>query len=131
MKHLLLILAILLSWSLRDSDPAIIFQQDIVSSSTLEEEHQDQPESNYSAPAILPVQTARFSGETSNFVPSARTSHSGHRSQVSQKFPFRVIKTGKIIDRSNLSFFLTELKQFPSGIHSISRYIHSICQLLN
>ena len=85
---------------------------------------------NYYPQAVLPAQSARFSGEESSVTPSVRSNSSGRRIQVLQKFPFRIIKAGKIIDRYHFLVFQIEVHQFQSGIHSTSRYIHSICRLL-
>lgn len=85
---------------------------------------------NYSTPAILPIQSAGFSGEDTSVAPSVRSTNSGRRIQLSQKFPFRVIKDGKVIDRHCFYTFQTNLIRFSSGIHSTDRYIHSLCQLL-
>ena len=85
---------------------------------------------DYFTQAILPAQTARFSGDGSSVNPSVRSTNSGRRTQVSPKFPFRIIKAGKTIDRRHFFIFQEELHQFQTGIHSTSRYIHSICHLL-
>lgn len=85
---------------------------------------------DYYTQAILPVQTARFSGDGSSVTPSVRSTNSGRRTQVSPKFPFRITKAGKTIDRRHFFIFQEELHQFQTGIHSTSRYIHSICHLL-
>lgn len=85
---------------------------------------------DYDAPALLPSQTARFSGEDTSIAHSFRTTNSGRRTQVSQKSPFRFVKAGKVIDRRNFYTFRTELHQFQTGVHSTSRYIHTICHLL-
>ena len=80
--------------------------------------------------AILPVRTATISGNGNSFAPSFRLANSGRRAQSSFKSSFRVIKAGKVFDRNLYNTFQTVLLQFQSGIHSNSRYIHSICQLL-
>ncbi len=79
---------------------------------------------------ILPARTVGYSGENINSIPSVRSTNSNRRVQFSGKAPFRVVKDGKVIDRHNFYTFQTDLKQFPCGIHSIDRYIHSLCQLL-
>ena len=80
---------------------------------------------------ILPSQTAGYTGENNSVISSSvRSTNSGRRIQPSGKAPFRVIKDGKVIDRHNFYTFQTDLKQFPSGIHSTNRYIYSLCQLL-
>ena len=80
--------------------------------------------------AILPARTASFSGDGSSFAPSLRSTSSGRRVQPSSKSGFRIIKAGRVFDRNNFYTFQTVILQFQSGIHSNSRYIHSICQLL-
>lgn len=80
--------------------------------------------------AILPVRTATFSGDSSSFAPSFRSTNSGRRAQSSFKSSFRLVKEGKVFDRNNFYSFQTVILQFQSGIHSNSRYIYSICQLL-
>mgnify|MGYP003310171781 CR=1 FL=1 len=80
--------------------------------------------------AILPARTASYSGDGNSFAPTFHPTNSGRRVQPSFKSSFCVIKVGKIFDRSNFYTFQTDLKRFSSGIHSTSRYIHSLCQLL-
>ena len=80
--------------------------------------------------ALLPVRTAVFSGDGSSFAPSVRSTNSSRRVQPSSKAGFRVIKAGKVFDRNIFLSFRADILQFQSGIHSNSRYIHSICQLL-
>ena len=80
--------------------------------------------------ALLPVRTTVFSGDGTSFAPSVRSTHSGRRVQPSSKAGFRVIKTGKVFDRNIYLTFRADILRFQSGIHSNSRYIHSICQLL-
>ena len=80
--------------------------------------------------AILPVRTATFSGDGSNFAPSLRSSNSGKRVQSSFKSSFRIIKEDKVFDRNNFYTFQTAILQFQSGIRSNGRYIYSICRLL-
>ena len=79
---------------------------------------------------ILPSSTAGYVGENNSVTSSVRSTNSGRRVQPSGKAPFRVIKDGKVIDRHTFYTFQTDLKQFPSGIHSTNRYIHTLCQLL-
>ena len=80
--------------------------------------------------AILPVRTASYSGNNNCSTPSFRSTNSGRRVQPSSKSGFRIIKAGKVFDRNNFNTFQTVLLQFQSGIHSIRRYIYSICNLL-
>lgn len=80
--------------------------------------------------AILPVRTAEISGDVSSICPSSRSVNSGRRIQPSSRSSFLVIKAGKVFDRNNFYAFRAVILQFQSGIHSNSRYIHSICLLL-
>lgn len=80
--------------------------------------------------AILPIRTATFSGDGNSFSPSVRSTNSGRRIQPSNKSSFRIIKAGKVFDKNHFYTFQTVLFQFQSGMHSNSRYIYSICQLL-
>lgn len=100
----------------------------IVVESTQSETDDNSPD--YRSVGVLPSRTAGYTGENNSLSSSVRSTNSGRRVQPSGKAPFRVIKDGKVIDRHNSLAFRTELKQFPSGIHSSNRYIHSICQLL-
>ena len=85
---------------------------------------------DFNNPALLPVRTASYSGDGNSFAPSVRSTNSGRRVQPSTKSAFRVIKAGKVFDRNNLYAFRADILQFQTGIHSNSRYIYSICQLL-
>ena len=80
--------------------------------------------------AILPVGTALYSGDGNSSAPTFRSTNSGRRVQPSSKSSFRVIKAGKVFDRNHFKTFRSVLFQFHSGIHSIRRYIHSLCNLL-
>lgn len=80
--------------------------------------------------AILPSGIASYSGESNSFAPSVRSTNSGRRVQTSTRSAFRIVKAGKVLDRNNLNTFRAVILQFQSGIHSNSRYIHSICHLL-
>ena len=130
MKILILILSFILS-VFSDGKVAIAGENEKHFASGVEAARQNKPDNNPScySQAILPVQSARFSGESSGVAPMVRFT-AGRRTQVSQKFPFRIIKAGKIIDKSHFFIFQEELHQFQSGIRSTSRYIHSICHLL-
>ncbi len=132
MKQLLLILSFFLSCLFSDGRISDAEQCAKFSSTIVETTKQNQSDSNpnYNAQAILPVQSARFSGENTNVTPSVRSTSSSRRMQVSQKYPFRIVKAGKVIDRNNFYIFLTELLQFQTGTHSTRRYIHTICCLL-
>lgn len=80
--------------------------------------------------AILPVRTASYTGDSGSFAPSLRSASSSRRVQPSTKSSFRVIKAGKVFDRTNLYTFRAVILQFQCGIRSNSRYIYSICRLL-
>ena len=132
MKNVLLIFSLLLSCLSGGDRTFDALQQDDVTSSVIEatEQNQDGSSADYRTQALIPVQPFRFAGEDTGSDSSVRSSGTGRRTQVTQKSPFIVIKDGKVIDKSNLYFFLTELRKFPSGIHSSRRYIHTIRQLL-
>ena len=116
MKQLLLILSFFLSCLFSDGRISDAEQCAKFSSTIVETTKQNQ--------------SARFSGENTNVTPSVRSTSSSRRTQVSQKYPFRIVKAGKVIDRYNFYIFLTELLQFHTGVHSTRRYIHTICCLL-
>ncbi|MCQ2119606.1 MAG: hypothetical protein MJY84_06765 [Bacteroidales bacterium] len=133
-KQLLLIFSILLSGLFSGGKQSGDVQAAGHSHSSCVEETKamDWPEqsADWSSAAVLPFQSARFSGEDSPVIPSVRLTEHGRRIQVSHKFPFRVIKAGKVIDRHHFVIFHDELLRFQSGIRSNDRYIHSICSLL-
>lgn len=131
MKILILILSFILS-VFSDGKGSIVGEGEKYIVSGVEAARENKPDNapNCYSQAILPVQYARFSGEDSGVAPIVRSTNAGRRTHVSQKFPFRIIKAGKIIDKSHFFIFQEELLQFQSGIHSTSRYIHSICHLL-
>jgi len=85
---------------------------------------------DYRQSAILPIRTARLSTEDSSVTSCVRSTNSGRRVQQGAKFSFRIIKAGKVVDRIDFYLFQTSILQFQSGIFSIRRYIHVICQLL-
>ena len=132
MKQLLLILSFFLSCLFNDGRISSAEQCAKFSSTIVETTRQNQSDSNpnYNAQALLPAQSARFSGENTNVAPSVRSTNTSRRTQVSQKYPFRIVKAGKVIDRNNFYIFLTELTHFQTGPHSTRRYIHTICCLL-
>ena len=132
MKQLLLILPFFLSCLFNDGRISDAGQCAEYTSAIVETSEQNPSDSNpdYNAQALLPVQSARISGENTNVTPSIRSTSSGRRTQVSQKYPFRIVKAGKVIDRNSFYIFLTELLQFQTGSHSTRRYIHTICCLL-
>lgn len=66
--------------------------------------------------AILPVRTATFSANGNTPAPTVRSINAGRRAQPSYK--------------ATLFSFRATILQFPSGTHTNSRYIHSICHLL-
>ena len=96
---------------------------------TTTQDNNDTAPSLYSN-ALLTARAARLFGENGNYTPTLRSNNSVRRIQVSQKHPFRIIKAGKVIDRQHFFAFRTTFYLFPSGIRTISRYIHTICQLL-
>ncbi len=132
MKLLLIIIGLILSCNF--SDRSFIDEKvlDIAQSTVIGSDKQDTDTRDYDSKSfcLLPSRTAGYSGDNNSVTPSVRTTNSGRRVQPSGKAPFRIIKDGKVIDRHNFYTFQTELKQFPSGIHSTDRYIHSLCQLL-
>lgn len=132
MKHILLILSFFLSCIFSGGKVSVDEQYEHFSSSVIKETEHDRSDRdpNYRSFAVLPARTASFSSENTSVAPTVRSTNSGRRTQVSQKSPFRMIKAGKVIDKTNIIIFQTELHKFQTGIHSISRYIHSICCLL-
>lgn len=80
--------------------------------------------------AILQVRTETFSGNGCSFASSLQSTRSGRRVQPSTKSAYRVIKDGKVLDINNFYTLRAFVIQFRSGIHTNSRYIYSICQLL-
>lgn len=132
MKQLLLILSFFLSCLFNDGRIFDAEQGARFSSSIagIFEQNQSDGKPDYNAQALLPVNPVSCSGQNSNITPSVRSNGSGRRSHASQKYPFRMVKAGKVIDRNNFHVFLTELLQFHTGIHSTRRYIHTICCLL-
>lgn len=131
MDSFVLILSFVLSCFFSGGRVAANVAPNAGSSSIVKTSEQQQDHSpDYNTLAILPAQSARVSGESQGFSPSARRVNSGRRTQVSLKFPFRVVKAGKVTDRNNYYDFQAELMQFQSGIHSVNRYIHTVCQLL-
>ena len=132
MKSFLIILGLILSCTFSDRtsfdgkgrEPA----QDFVIG--LENQDAGLQDFDWKSQGILPSRTAGYSGENTSITSSVRSTNSGRRIQPSDKDPFRIIKEGKTIDKNNFDTFRAGLKQFPSGIHSAKRYIHSICQLL-
>lgn len=128
MKILLLVFNIL-SASLFggvDSEWKTLHEEVIVQAGT------DSPDNrqDYRQTDLLPVNTARLSVEESSVTSYVRSSNSGRRIQPSTKFPFRIIKAGKVVDRTNYYTFRISILQFQSGIFSASRYIYVICRLL-
>lgn len=132
MKQTLLIIWFILSCFFSDRSISVKEHYERVSSATVEAAAQNDTDWNtdFHSKSILPTRTASFSGENGGFTPTVRSNNSVRRTQVSQKFPFRVIKAGRIIDRQHFFVFLKILHLFPSGFNSINRYIHIICQLL-
>ena len=132
MKQVILIFALFLSSLFCDRAVQCEDTGDFSSGVIVESEDRNPDKGNADCKSfgILPSRTAGYTGESNSVAPSVRLTNSGRRLQPSGKAPFRVIKDGKVIDRHNFHTFQTSLKEFPSGIHSTYRYIHSICQLL-
>lgn len=132
MKHFLLILTVFLSCLSGGSDSSAVEQSERAAAVLVETAAQEEPgdNPNYGSPALLPVQAAGYSGESTVSTPSGSTINSTRRTQVSHRSPFRIFKAGKIIDRRYYHCFQIEINQFDSGINSPERFIHSICQLL-
>lgn len=133
MKSLVLIFTILLSFILgegRTGDVCVRNHQAQDTITGCAERGARDTKADLSDQAILPARTALFSGDGSSFAPSLRSTSSGRRVQPSSKSGFRIIKAGRVFDRNNFYTFQTVILQFQPGIHSNSRYIHSICQLL-
>ena len=132
MKSFLIILGLILSCTFSDRSSFDEKGQGPAQDCVIGSENQDAGlrDFDWKSQGILPSRTAGFSGENNSVTSSVRSTNSGRRAQPSDKDPFRIIKDGKTIDKNNFDTFRAELKQFPSGIHSTKRYIHSICQLL-
>ena len=132
MKSFLIILGLILSCTFSDRSSFDEKGQGPAQDCVIGSENQDAGlrDFDWKSQGILPSHTAGFSGENNSVTSSVRSTNSGRRAQPSDKDPFRIIKDGKTIDKNNFDTFRAELKQFPSGIHSTKRYIHSICQLL-
>ena len=132
MRLLLLIIGLLLSCGYSDRMSVDEIVRDSARGSLVGSDSQDSGMWGFDSKslAILPTRTAGYAGENNSVTSSVRSTNSGRRAQPSDKDPFRIIKDGKTIDKNNFDTFRAELKQFPSGIHSTKRYIHSICQLL-
>ena len=132
MKSFLIILGLILSCTFSDRSSFDRKGRGPAQDCVIGSENQDAGlrDFDWKSQGILPSHTAGFSGENNSVTSSVRSTNSGRRAQTSDKDPFRIIKDGKTIDKNNFDTFRAELKQFPSGIHSTKRYIHSICQLL-
>ena len=132
MKSFLIIFGLILSCTFSDRSSFDEKGQGPAQNCVIGSENQDAglQDFDWKSQGILPSRTAGFSGENNSVTSSVRSTNSGRRAQHSDKDPFRIIKDGKTIDKNNFDTFRAELKQFPSGIHSTKRYIHSICQLL-
>ena len=132
MKMLLFIISFVLSCYFNSDVISAKENYDGFSSTIVETAAQDDnnAEPNLYSNAILPSRAARSFGENGGNTLNLRSNNPVRRIQVSQKFPFRIIKAGKIIDIQHFSVFQTIFYLFPSGIKTISRYIHIICQLL-
>ena len=132
MKSFLIILGLILSCTFSDRSSFDEKGRGPAQDCVIGSENQDAGlrDFDWKSQGILPSHTAGFSGENNSVTSSVRSTNSGRRAQPSDKDPFRIIKDGKTIDKNNFDTFRAELKQFPSGIHSTKRYIHSICQLL-
>ena len=132
MKSFLIILGLILSCTFSDRSSYDGKGRGPAQDCVIGSENQDAGlrDFDWKSQGILPSHTAGYSGENNSVTSSVRSTNSGRRIQPSDKDPFRIIKDGKTIDKNNFDTFRAELKQFPSGIHSTKRYIHSICQLL-
>lgn len=132
MKSFLIILGLILSCTFSDRSSFDEKGRGPAQDCVIGSENQDTglQDFDWKSQGILPSRTAGYSGENNSVTSSVRSTNSGRRAQPSDKDPFRIIKDGKTIDKNNFDTFRAELKQFPSGIHSTKRYIHSICQLL-
>ena len=132
MKLILIIIGFILSCNFSGSMPVDEKVHENAQGVIVGSDNQDTGSRDYESKSfgILPARTACFSGENSSISPSFRSTNSGRRVHASGKAPFRVVKDGKVIDKHNFNTFQTDLKRFPSGIHSTNRYIHSLCRLL-
>lgn len=106
--------------------------QDVSQSSIVRSENQNTGTRDCDSKSfgILPSSSFGYSGENNNISPSVRSTNSGRQVQHSFKSPSRIIKDGKVIDKHSFNTYITDLKQFQSGIHSTGLYVHFLCKLL-
>lgn len=133
LRLLLLIIGLLLSCGYSDRMSVDEIVRDSARGSLVGSDSQDSGMWGFDSKslAILPTRTAGYAGENNSVTSSVRSANSGNRRvQPSAKTSFLFIRNGKVIGRHNYQTFRTALKQFPSGMHSEKRYIHSLCQLL-
>lgn len=132
MKMFLFIISFILSCYFNSGSTSAQEHNEIFSTAIVETTDQDSSgtERGLYTNTLLPARAARLYGGNGGYTPTLRSNNSIRRIQVSQKHPFRIIKAGKIIDRQHFFAFQTTFYLFPSGIRIMSRYIHTICQLL-
>lgn len=133
MRLLLLLFALLLSsFSEGGGSSASSCEQAILSarSASVSSEEGERSRANCYSTAILPAETVCFSEENAGAPLSLRPYDSSRRTHISAKSAFRLVKSGKIIDRNNSRTFVAALRLFPSGCRSFDRYIYSIRHLL-
>lgn len=70
-----------------------------------------------------------LSSEDASGTSCFRSNGSSRRVHGSSKSSSRTIKAGKVVDKHTFGILQIEIRQFSSGIRSIGRYIHTICQL--
>lgn len=120
MKRILLILAFVLAFLLKGSNAACDEQMPVSSGIV----------SVCDTDTFSPASTSSYSAETQNYGTSFRNSGQGRRLPSSMRSAYRVLKDGKVIDKSFYSTFRELYIEFYSGIHSNVRYIYSIRHLL-
>ena len=78
---------------------------------------------------ILVAQGQIFAGDGSSNSVSVRTTNTGRRTSPQNRFSFRMIKGGKVIDNNRTHPFLTPVFVPLSGTHVYERYLIAICRL--
>ncbi|MBP3202553.1 MAG: hypothetical protein J6M31_02975 [Bacteroidales bacterium] len=78
---------------------------------------------------ISAAQGQTFAGDGGSNSVSIRTTNTGRRTSPQNRFTFRVIKGGKVIDNNRTHPFLTPVFVPLSGTPISERYLFSICRL--
>ena len=78
---------------------------------------------------ITAAQGQSFAGDGSSNSVSVRTTNTGRRTSPQNRFSFRIVKGGKVIDNNRTHPFLAPVFVPLSGTHISERYLFSICRL--